>query len=105
MDAIEAGYHFAGVCGIAPVGYTLRQLWMLADGKLGAQRQSNLDVAYLVWGMAEIDIESYLQYGEMSETGKGGPVELTPELQWRLEQEVARIRAENPGLPTVKRRE
>jgi len=105
MGAIEAGYHFAGICSVSPKGYTLRQLWMMANGKQTAQRNANVDVAYLVWAMSEVDIEAYLLFGEMSETGRGGPVDLTPELQHRLEQEVERIRAENPGLPTVRKQE
>jgi len=99
MDAIEAGYHFAGLCGITPKGWTLRQLWMMANGKISFGRRNNLEVASLVWGLSDIDWESYLLYGEMSQTGRGGPVQVSPETQAKIDEEIDRIRRENPGLP------
>ncbi len=102
MDAIEAGYHFAGVVGISPRKLTLRQLWMMAEGKNKAQRQNNLELSSLVWGLSEIDWEDYLHYGHMTQTGAGGPVQVKPELQAKIEEEVERIRRENPGLPKFK---
>lgn len=101
MDAIEAGYHFAGLVGISPKKWTLRQLWMMAEGVYRTKRRENLELANLVWGLSQIDWQDYLLYGQMSETGKGGPVQLTPEIQARVEEEVARIRRENPGLPKI----
>lgn len=101
MDGIEAGYHFAGICGVSPKGSTLRQLWMMANGKVSAGRRQNLELANLVWGLSDIDWEDYLLYGQMSATGKGGPVQVTPEQQARIDEEVAKIRRENPGLPTI----
>lgn len=105
MNAIDASYHFAGVCGLSPKGWTLRQLWAMANGRIGNRRRENLELASLVWSLGEIDWESYLLYGEMTETGRGGPVQLTPELHARIEAEVERIRKENPDLPTIRKAE
>jgi hypothetical protein len=99
MDAIEAGFHFAGICGVSPRKWTLKQLWMMANGKISVGRRENLELANLVWGLSEIDWECYLLYGEMSPSGKGGPVQLKPELQAKIDEEVQRIRKENPDLP------
>ena len=105
MDGIEAGYHFAGICGVSPKGNTLRQLWMMANGRTSAGRRQNLELANLVWGLSEIDWEAYLLYGEMSQTGRGGPVQVKPELQAQIDEEIQRIRRENPGLPQIRTQE
>lgn len=102
MDAIEAGYHFAGIVGVSPKKMTLRQLWMMVEGKQKARRQNNLELSSLVWGLSSIDWEDYLHYGHMTETGTGGQVQLKPELQAKIDEEVERIRRENPGLPTFR---
>jgi len=99
MDAIEAGLHFAGVVGIDPRGKTLNLLWRMANGKIKNRRKEILELANLVWALGEIDFEAYLLYGEMSNTGRGGPVKVNPELQARIDAEVERLRQENPGLP------
>ena len=100
MDGIEAGYHFAGVIGISPRRFTLNQLWRMADGKIKNRRRETLELASLVWGLSSIDWEDYLHFGVMTETGSGGPVQVPPELQDKLAAEVARIRNDNPSLPT-----
>lgn len=102
MDGIEAGYHFAGVVGISPKKLTLYQLWRMANGVTKQRRRECLELASLVWSLGSIDYESYLHYGEMVETGSGGPVQLTPEIQAKVDAEVARIRQENPGLPKAR---
>jgi len=102
MDAIEAGYHFAGIAGISPCRHTLRQLWMMADGVTKSKRRENLELASLVWGLSSIDWEDYLHYGQMTETGSGGPVQVKPELQEKIDSEVERIRRENPKLPAFR---
>lgn len=102
QDAVEAGYGFAGIVGVSPRGFTLRQLWWMAEGELKARRRSNLEVATLVWSLSEIDCEDYLHFGQMTGTGSGGPVQIPPELRGRLDEEIARIRRENPNLPGIK---
>lgn len=99
MDAIEAGYAFAGIVGISPKKWTLRQLWMMAEGATKSRRRDNLDTANLVWSLGSIDWGDYLHYGQLSETGSGGPVQVSPEMQDKIDAEVQRIRKENPGLP------
>lgn len=102
MDGIEAGYHFAGVVGVSPRKHTLNQLWRMASGAIKQRRRECLELAQLVWSLGEIDFEDYLHYGHMSETGSGGPVQLTPEMHAKVEAEIERIRKANPGLPTVR---
>lgn len=102
MDAIEAGYEFAGILGISPRGLTLNQLWRMANGIRKDRRRENLELANLVWGLSEIDWTEYLLYGRMTSTGKGGPVQVKPEVQERIDAEVERIRRENPGLPAFR---
>lgn len=104
MDGIEAGYHYAGVVGISPRKWTLNQLWRMAEGAIKNRRREVLELASLVWSLGSIDHESYLRYGQFSETGCGGPVQLTPELRAKIEAEVEKIRRENPGLPQAGRR-
>jgi len=74
----------------------------MAEGKVKNKRREQLELATLVWGIGEIDWEEYLLYGEMTETGSGGPVQLDPELQAQVEAESERLRNENPGLPKVR---
>ena len=102
MDGIEAGYHFAGIVGISPRKLTLNQLWRMAEGAIKNRRREVLELASLVWSLGSIDYEAYLHYGQMSETGSGGPVQLTPELHAKIEAEVERIRRENPQLPQAR---
>jgi hypothetical protein len=99
MDGIEAGYHFAGVVGISPRKWTLNQLWRMAEGAIKNRRREVLELASLVWSLGSIDWEAYLHFGQMLETGSGGPVQLTPEQHAKIEAEVERIRRENPHLP------
>ena len=69
----------------------------------GCRHQRRIDLAeqsMLVWGMDSIDLENYLFTGQMIDTGKGGPVEVSPEVQAAIDAEVARIRRENSDLPT-----
>lgn len=101
MDAIEAGFHFAGICGIEPRKKTLNVLWRMAEGRVKNRRREQLELAALVWGVGELDWESYLQFGEMTETGRGGPVQLEPEVQAKVDEEIERQRREDPGLPKV----
>jgi hypothetical protein len=102
MNAVEAGYYYAGVVGISPRGLTLQQLWKMAEVVVMAGRRKTLELATLVWSMGSIDVDDYLHYGVLSETGNGGPVQLTPEMQARVEEAAEKIRRENPGLPTVR---
>ena len=102
MDGIEAAYHFAGVLGMSPTGHTLRQLWRMTCGRLKQKRNEIVELAVMVWAMGDYDIESYLAFGSLDETGRGKALKLDPELQSKVDAEVERIRRENPGLPQVK---
>ena len=102
MEAIEACYHFAGIVGIHPAKLSLRSLWRLACGRLRQSRNEIVELSAMVWAMGEYDIESYLAFGSLDETGRGKALKLDPELQSKVDAEVERIRRENPGLPQVK---
>lgn len=102
MDAIEASYEYAGILGLSPRGLTLRQLWRMAHGNQKDRRRESLEIANLVWGLSEIDWEEYLLYGRMSSTGKGGPVQVKPDVQEKIDAEIERIRRENPNLPAFR---
>lgn len=101
MGAIDAGFAFAGDIGIEARGKTLNVLWRMAEGRAKFRRREQLELATLVWSIGDIDWEDYLRYGEMSETGSGGPVKLEPEMQARVEEEAERLRREDPSLPKV----
>jgi len=58
-----------------------------------------VEQSILVWGLDGINVENYLFFGQLESTGKGGPVQLSPELERKVDEEAARIRAENPSLP------
>lgn len=101
MNAIDAGFAFAGDVGIEPRGKTLNMLWRMAEGRARFRRREQLELAALVWNIGDIDWDDYLRFGEMSETNNGGPVQLEPEMQARVDAEIERIRRENPSCPKV----
>lgn len=102
MEAIEACYYFAGIIGVPPARLSLRDLWRLACGRLRQSRSEIIELSAMVWAMADYDIEAYLAFGSLDETGRGKAVKLDPELQSRVDEEIEKIRRENPGLPQVK---
>ena len=91
-------YHFAGIVGMQPSGLTLRKLWQMAVGRIKQRRFEMVELAKLAWSMDQIDIEEYLCFGIMESTGAGGPVQLSPELQKEVDEKIAKIREEKPGL-------
>jgi len=99
MNAIQAGYHFAGVLGINPKGQTLNRLWRMANGRIENRRREILELAQIVWSLGSLDYESYLFHGIMKDTGAGGPVLVSPEMQARIDEEAEKLRRENPHLP------
>lgn len=101
MDAIDACYYFAGVVGMPPERRTLRQLWRLAAGRIKQRRFEMLEQAILVWSAGDIDAEKYLHFGQLVQTGKGGPVKMSPILAAKVDAEVERLRNENPNVPKV----
>ncbi len=100
MGGIEAAYSFAGVVGIKPHGMTLDQLWRMACGRIRQRRFEMVEQAMLVWIADDIDLEIYQLFGVMEATGKGGPVQVKPELQAKIDAEIERQRREDPTLPT-----
>lgn len=101
MKAVEACYHFAGIAGADPHRLTLRQLWRMAVGRIHQTRQEMFEQSILIWGLDGVDAERYLQFGDLYQTGKGGPVKMDAKLAAAVEAEKERIRRENPDLPKV----
>jgi len=99
LNGVEACYYYAGVIGINAAGITLRRLWMMACGRIRQQRIAMTEQAYLVWAMGDIDIESYTFFGQLTLTGVGGQMQVSPDMQAKIDAEVEKTRRENPELP------
>lgn len=75
LGAIDACYHFAGIIGISPQELTLKELWMMACGKIKQRRFEMLELSRLVWCPEDLDVSRYLLFGQMQSTGVGEPIE------------------------------
>jgi hypothetical protein len=75
MDAIDACYHFAGIVGLNPHEFTLRELWKMACGKIKQRRFEMFELSRLVWCPEDLDVSRYLLFGLMQSTGVGEPIE------------------------------
>jgi hypothetical protein len=100
LDGVDAAYEFAGTIGIRPHGLTLRQLWRMANGKAKQSRLESLHLICLAFN-DQVDVPRFLRTGAMGETNIGKPLMLPPELEAKVQEEIQRIRAENPELPTM----
>lgn len=98
MNGVEAAYCYAGMVGMLPDGITLRRLWKLAAGKIRHRRSEMFELAQLVWGFGDIDVQKYLCYGIWEPTGAGGPPQIPPELQAGIDAEIAKTYEQNPEL-------
>lgn len=99
LDGVDACWHFAGIIGIRPERLTLRRLWQMVEGRARQQRAEMVELASLVWGAGDIDLELYILRGQWSETGRGGPPILDPELQAKVDARIEEMRAADPSLP------
>jgi hypothetical protein len=99
-DGAEACYRYAGIVGVSARKHTLRQLWMMAEGVLRQRRIDHVQLACIALSHG-VDVERYLETGVIGESSVGKPLELTPEMQARVDAEVERIRRENPHLPSL----
>ena len=100
LDGIDACYYFAAITKMGPRGFTLQRLWRLAEAVQRHRRQELLEQASLVWNLSDIDTYEYLIYGDMTSTGRGGPVQMDAELEKKVAEQINKIRQENPDLPT-----
>jgi hypothetical protein len=98
MDGVEAAYEFAGVVGIRPHGLTLKQLWRMACGATKQRRLDALHIVFLAFNNS-LDTEKFLKFGMVEESNVGKPLVLSPELEAKVQEEIEKIRKENPGLP------
>lgn len=103
MDGVEACYYFAGVCGVLPRSLSLRKLMMMANGPIKQRRIETVNLAALVWSLGSVDVEKYIHFGFIEDTGAGGPVRLSDELQAKVDAEVERRRQTEPDLPKARR--
>lgn len=102
MPPIEACYRFAGYVGLPPESYTLRQLWMMADGRARNRRLENLELGQVVWTIGQFDPEEYLIFGMINQSNQGNDVELTDEQHAEVRRKIEEIKAANPDHPTIK---
>lgn len=100
LDAITAAWQYAGVLGLWPVGMTLRQLWMMVEGRNRQTRVDQIQLANLVWGIGEINLLSFLVYGSM-ESIPSGIESLPPETQEQIRLKTKELRAD-PNTPKWK---
>jgi hypothetical protein len=70
----------------------------MATGKAKQRRIESLHLVCLAMN-SEVDVHRFLLTGQVVETVAGKPLELSPELEEQVQQEVERIRRENPDLP------
>jgi len=70
----------------------------------GATKQRRLDALHIVCLAFNdsIDIQKFLNYGSVTDSNVGKPLILSPDLEAKVEQEIERIRRENPNLPQLK---
>lgn len=99
LNGIDACYHFAGVVGIKPNGITLRNILVMANGRMKQSRIEAVQLAGLVWGIGSIDIDKFIHFGIAEQTGAGGPVRLSQEMEAKVAEEVAKLRMSDPTLP------
>lgn len=86
--------------GIRPHGLTLRELWRMANGKAKQKRIEALQLVMLAFNDG-LDASKFIQTGHLFESCVGKPVQLTPEQEHAVQEEIERIRRENPDLPTT----
>lgn len=98
MDGVDACYEYAGIVGVKPHGLTLRQLWRMASGAMKQRRLDALHIVCLAFNNS-LDTQKFLEYGSVEETNVGKPLVLSPELEAKVQEEIQRIRLENPDLP------
>jgi len=77
---------------------TLRQLWRMANGRAKQSRRESFDLVRLAFNDS-IDVLAFLNTGSVVESCVGKPLELSPEMEAKVQEEIERIRAENPQLP------
>lgn len=98
MDGIDASYEYAGIVGIQPHGLTLRQLWRMACGAMKQRRLDALQLVCLAFNDG-MDVRKFLLTGQLTESNVGKPLVLSPEMEAKVQEEIDRIRRENPNLP------
>jgi len=92
MDAIDACYYYAGMIGVLPNKTTLRRLWQMADARIRQTRYESVQLASLVWGMSNLDIDAFIHYGEWVTYETGGKPEFSPDFEAKIQAEMERLR-------------
>lgn len=68
------------------------------NGLARQQRIAILQSIMLEYGN-RIDTNKFLQTGELTESNIGKPLELSPDLEAKVQEEIDKIRRENSSLP------
>lgn len=74
---------------------------MMAEGRGRRRRRDLINLARLVWNLGDVDLEAYEAFGALVPSGRGGPPQLSDELQRKVDEKAAEIMAANSGLPAV----
>jgi hypothetical protein len=70
----------------------------MQNGQARQRRVEILQTAMIQYG-EPINVHKFLATGEMTESKVGKPLELSPDLEAKVQEEIQRIRSENPNLP------
>jgi len=70
----------------------------MANGRTKQSRRESFDLVRLAFNDS-IDVLAFLNTGSVAESCVGKPLELSPEMEAKVQEEIERIRAENPQLP------
>lgn len=72
----------------------------MANGRAKQTRLESLQLVCLAFNDS-MDTQRFLDTGIIAESCVGKPLELSPEMEARVQEEIKRIREANPDLPTV----
>ncbi len=70
----------------------------MVNGRAKQQRIESLQLVCLAFNDT-MDTQRFLDTGIITESCVGKPLELSPEMEAKVQEEIERIRAENPQLP------
>jgi len=70
----------------------------MANGRAKQTRLESLHLICLAFNTS-LDTERFLETGIVSESCAGKPLELSPEMESAVQEEVERIRRDNPDIP------
>ena len=72
----------------------------MANGRAKQARRESLDLVRIAFN-GSLDVLRFLETGSVVESCVGKPLELSPEMESAVQDEIEKIRRENPELPQV----